>query len=143
MRYTICYWDINRTDPQNLLSMTLDVPLYLAPLSKSVFTVTPLCVSNFSTSIFIYTSLNILNILLMFLWLPPSFAVLSSPPDHVPLCYTFVSLGHAVSPIHPYYFISSNLVRVTGHKAPGESSVNIIVSSYDTTHLQENSQRLG
>ena len=23
----ICHWDINRTDPQNLLSMTLDVPL--------------------------------------------------------------------------------------------------------------------
>jgi len=28
-------------------------------------------------------------------------------------------------------------------QAPGESSVNIIVSSYDTTHLQENPQRLG
>jgi len=23
----ICYWAINRTDPQNSLSMTLDVPL--------------------------------------------------------------------------------------------------------------------
>jgi len=23
----ICHWAINRTDPQNLLSMTLDVPL--------------------------------------------------------------------------------------------------------------------
>ena len=34
-------------------------------------------------------------------------------------------------------------VRATGHKAPGESSVNITVSSYDTTHLQENPQRLG
>ena len=34
-------------------------------------------------------------------------------------------------------------VRVTGHKALGESSVNITVSSYDTTHLQENPQRLG
>ena len=27
--------------------------------------------------------------------------------------------------------------------SPGESSVNITVSSYDTTHLQENPQRLG
>ena len=27
VRYTICHWAINRTDPQNLLSMTLDVPL--------------------------------------------------------------------------------------------------------------------
>jgi len=35
------------------------------------------------------------------------------------------------------------VVRVTRHKTPGESSVNIIVSSYDATHLQENSQRLG
>ena len=34
-------------------------------------------------------------------------------------------------------------VRATGHKTPGESSVNITVSVYDTTHLQENSQRIG
>jgi len=34
-------------------------------------------------------------------------------------------------------------VRATGHKTPGESSVNITVSSYDTTHLQKNPQRLG
>ena len=27
------------------------------------------------------------------------------------------------------------VVRATGHKTPGESSVNITVSSYDTTHL--------
>ena len=27
MRYTICRWAINRSDPQNLLSITLDVPL--------------------------------------------------------------------------------------------------------------------
>ena len=27
VRYMICHWAINRTDPQNLLSMTLDVPL--------------------------------------------------------------------------------------------------------------------
>ena len=34
-------------------------------------------------------------------------------------------------------------VRATGHKTPEESSVNITLSSYDTTHLQENPQRLG
>ena len=34
-------------------------------------------------------------------------------------------------------------VRMTRHKTPEESSVNITVSSYDTTHLQENPQRLG
>ena len=27
MRYTICHWATNRTDPQNLLSTSLDVPL--------------------------------------------------------------------------------------------------------------------
>ena len=35
------------------------------------------------------------------------------------------------------------IVRATGHKTPGESSVNITVSVYDTTHLQENPQRIG
>ena len=35
------------------------------------------------------------------------------------------------------------IVRVTGHKTPGESLVNITVSVYDTTHLQENPQRIG
>ena len=34
-------------------------------------------------------------------------------------------------------------VRATGHKTPGESSVNITVCNYNTTHLQENPQRLG
>jgi len=29
VQYTICYWAINRIDPQNLLSMTLDVPLHM------------------------------------------------------------------------------------------------------------------
>jgi len=38
---------------------------------------------------------------------------------------------------------SYNNVRATGHKTPGESSVNITVSVYDTTHLQENPQRIG
>jgi len=38
---------------------------------------------------------------------------------------------------------SSRGVRATGHKTPGESSVNITVSVYDTTHLQENPQRIG
>ena len=28
-QYTICRWAINRSDPQNLLSITLDVPLQL------------------------------------------------------------------------------------------------------------------
>jgi len=40
-------------------------------------------------------------------------------------------------------YISTCDVRATGHKTPGEFSVNITVSSYDTTHFQENPQRLG
>jgi len=28
VRYTICHWATNRTDPQNLLSTSLDVPLH-------------------------------------------------------------------------------------------------------------------
>jgi len=43
----------------------------------------------------------------------------------------------------PFSIVVMSGVRVTGHKAPGESSVNITVSSYDTTYLQENPQRLG
>ena len=34
MRYTICHWATNRTDPQNLLSTTLDVPLHIAVCSS-------------------------------------------------------------------------------------------------------------
>ena len=42
-RYTICRWAINRSDPQNLLSVTLDVPLHkqatsLASLSEPTIT---------------------------------------------------------------------------------------------------------
>ena len=47
----------------------------------------------------------------------------------------------------PCYWVLSawcylNTVRVTGHKTPGESSVDITDCNYDTTYLQENSQRL-
>jgi len=34
-------------------------------------------------------------------------------------------------------------VRATRHETPEESSVDITVSVYDTTHLQENPQRIG
>jgi len=33
-------------------------------------------------------------------------------------------------------------VRATGHKTPGESLVDITDCNYDTTHPQENPQRL-
>jgi len=38
--------------------------------------------------------------------------------------------------------LCSSVIRVTGHKALGESLVNITVSSCNTTYLQENPQRL-
>jgi len=31
VRYMICHWFINRTDPQNSLTMTLDIPLHHGP----------------------------------------------------------------------------------------------------------------
>jgi len=34
-RYMICHWAINRSDPQNLLSVTLDVLLQRMSMSKS------------------------------------------------------------------------------------------------------------
>ena len=57
----------------------------------------PSCISNFSTPIFNHTSLNILNVLLMSLWLPPAFAALSGSSDHVLLYRVFASLGCATS----------------------------------------------
>jgi len=33
MQYMICRWAINRSDPQNLLSITLDVPLHFPFIS--------------------------------------------------------------------------------------------------------------
>jgi len=45
--------------------------------------------------------------------------------------------------IEIWYYGQKEVVRVTGHKTPGESLVNITVCNYDTTHLQENPQRLG
>ena len=62
-----------------------------------------------------------------------------SYPHGVPKVSTFTHCNKLTSRI-----VSKPLiVRATGHKTPGESSVNITVSVYDTTHLQENPQRIG
>jgi len=37
MRYMICHWATNRSDPQNLLSITLDVPLQWGYISLTLF----------------------------------------------------------------------------------------------------------
>ena len=104
------FYSLNPCLAAILLSMNIPV----APLSKSAFTVTPLCVFNFFTFIFNYTSLSILKVLLTFLRLSPSLVVLFSFPDHVLLCCTFASQGYATFPTHPYYFISSHfLLEIT------------------------------
>ena len=76
-----------------LAAIFLSINISVALLSKSAFTVTPLCVSNFFTPIFNYTSLNILKVLLTSLWLPLSFAMPFDSPGHVLLCYAFPSMG--------------------------------------------------
>jgi len=43
VRYTICHWATNRTDPQNLLSTTLDVPLQQCPYHKWSLTICDGC----------------------------------------------------------------------------------------------------
>ena len=57
----------------------------------------PLCVFTFSTPIFNYTSLNILNILLTFFWLIFSFAVLFGISVYVLLYCTFPSIGYTAT----------------------------------------------
>jgi len=74
----------------------------------------------------------------------------NAPPSNDPQKYNFAMLPsqmphapHKDVPNEPSPADNFNIVRATGHKAPGESSVNITVCNYDTTHLQENPQRLG
>jgi len=55
---------------------------------------------------------------------------------------TFFKDGRAAKWSENLFRQEADTVRATGHKTPEESSVNITVSSYDTTHLQENPQRL-
>jgi len=40
-QYTICHWAINRSDPQNLLSVILDVPLQKRYLVLTIRCLTP------------------------------------------------------------------------------------------------------
>ena len=94
----------------------LSINIPITPLSKSALTVMPLCISTFSTLIFNYTSLNILNILLMSLWLTSSIAALLGISVHVPSCSTFPSIGCATTPQFHYGFFFS--VLHSGHRIP-------------------------
>ena len=58
-----------------LATIFQSINISVVPLSKSTFTVTPLCISTFSTLISNYTSLSILNILLTSLCSSPFLTV--------------------------------------------------------------------
>ena len=63
----------------------LSIKISVVLLSRSTFTVMLLCISTFSTSIFNYTSLSILNVLLISLCLSSPFTVLFRTPVYAPL----------------------------------------------------------
>ena len=95
-----------------LAAVLLSINIPIALLSKSALTVTPSCISNFSTPIFNYTSLSILKVCLISLCLPSSFAML------LLLYCTFPSLGHTAFLssffTYPYHFSFSNcLLEIT------------------------------
>ena len=88
-RYTICRWAINRSDPQNLLSVTLDVPLHSAssafPFSYSLVPLSPLPWTP-ATTIVLY-------------WSPDSLFQPASLMPPQSSGYLFSTLGaHSISP---------------------------------------------
>ena len=64
------------------------INISIALLSRSTFTVTPLCISTFSIPMSIYTSLSILNVLFTFFAVPSAYAS---------LCCAFPFVGHTAS----------------------------------------------
>ena len=94
----------------------LSINISVVPLSKSAFTVTPLCVSTFSTPMFSHTSLNILNVLLKSLCSSPSLAIPFRPSIYIPLCYAFTSVGRTATP-QLYYSLFLSILH-SGHKIP-------------------------
>jgi len=100
----------------------MNIPI--VPLSKSTFTVMFSCVSTFSTSIFNYISLSILNVLLISLCLSFSFTVLFRTPICILLYCAFSCLGHATTlQSHHSYFLS---ILYSGHRI-------LSLSSFDTS----------
>ena len=86
---------------------SINIPVAL--LSRSTFTVTPLCISTFSIPISIYTSLSILNVLL---------TSLTVPSAHTSLCCAFSFVRHTTSSFflfcfeHLYHSASSNFLSL-------------------------------
>ena len=97
-----------------LATIFLSINILVVPLSKSTLTVISSCISVFSIPIFNYISLNILNVLLMSLWITFSFTALFGTPVYAPLCYTFPSIGYAAtSQFHHSFFFP---VLYSGHR---------------------------
>ena len=87
-----------------LAAIFLSINISVVPLSKSTLTVTPLCISNFSTLIFNYTSPSILKVRLTFLCLPLSFATPFNSPGCALLYYTFFSIGYTTFLFSPFEY---------------------------------------
>jgi len=84
----------------------LFINISITPLFKSALTIMFPCVSIFSTPIFNHISLNILNVLLTFLW-PTSFiAVLLRISICILSCYNFLSMGctTTLQSYHSFFF---------------------------------------
>ena len=108
------WWRYSQIKFVTLVVIFLSINILIVPLSKSAFTVTPWYISNFSTPIFNYTSLNILKVLLTFLCLLLSFAMLSRTSAYTPSCCAFTSLGYTTTPQFHYGFFSP--ILHSGHK---------------------------
>ena len=100
--------------------LSMNIPIIL--LSKSAFTIIPLCVSTFSTPMFNHTSLSILNILLTFLCLSSFFTILFRTPIYMLPCCAFFCLEYTTTlQSHHGCFL---LVLYSGHRILFLSSFN-------------------
>ena len=95
------------------ISLSMNIPMAL--LSKSAFTVMPLCISTFSIPMSSHTFLRILNVFLTSLSFTSSFAALSGSLDYVLLCCAFASLDCAVFSFllfsHPHWLNTFHLLN--------------------------------
>ena len=93
------YQSFQFLQPESIFScyFFLFINILVVPLSKSTFTVMPLCIFTFSTPIFSHTSLNILNILLKSLCPLPSLAVHFGTSVYMSSFCAFPSMEHAAS----------------------------------------------
>jgi len=87
-----------------LIAIFLSINISIIPLSKSALTIMSPYISTFFTPIFNHTSLNILNVLLIFFWLVFSFIILLGISVHALPCCAFFSIGYTTTPQFYYSF---------------------------------------